>query len=504
MRPDALLPFCAGNRVGLSANDDISFGHVRALSTDQCSVLVAAIAARTSAMAVPNACDASSASASSSVPAHAMHPDPSRVAPDHVERLSFRVNDTRHSILLAQRIDTVLQPGQCLIKRFRGCLQIFHGALLGPQYGRITINIANSKRNANCTLDAEQGCKVDRRDSANGDFYMQFDQSALKDMANAIRALSMDAVEKAASGHVGMPLGMADVATTLFTSHLNYDPQKPDWKDRDRFVLSAGHGSMLIYSLLHLTGYESVSLSDIENFRQLGAQTPGHPENFITQGVETTTGPLGQGIATAVGMALAERHLNARFGDDLVDHYTYVLAGDGCLMEGVSQEAITLAGHLNLNRMIVLWDDNSVTIDGGTDMSDSTDQIKRFEAAGWMTAAIDGHDPEAIDQALTWAKSCDKPVMIACKTRIGYGAPNIEGTGKAHGGPYGAEEIAGIRKYIGWDHEPFVLPESVVANWRAAGARGRKRAKPGKSALPGLRNEMLLKAFTTQNCASLR
>ena len=328
---------------------------------------------------------------------------------------------------------------------------------------------------------------------------MNFDKASLKDMANAIRALSMDAVEKAASGHVGMPLGMADVATTLFTSHLKYDPQKPDWKDRDRFVLSAGHGSMLIYSLLHLTGYESVSLSDIENFRQLGAQTPGHPENFITQGVETTTGPLGQGIATAVGMALAERHLNARFGDDLVDHYTYVLAGDGCLMEGVSQEAITLAGHLNLNRMIVLWDDNSVTIDGGTDMSDSTDQIKRFEAAGWMTAAIDGHDPEAIDQALSWAKSCDKPVMIACKTRIGYGAPNIEGTGKAHGGPYGAEEIAGIRKYIGWDHEPFVLPEDVVANWRAAGARGAEARETWEKRLAGAQERDAFEAaFNTE------
>ena len=293
-----------------------------------------------------------------------------------------------------------------------------------------------------------------------------------KDMANVIRALSMDAVEKAKSGHVGMPLGMADVATLLFTKHLKFDPKAPDWADRDRFILSAGHGSMLIYSLLYLTGYESVSLEDIKNFRQLGASTPGHPENFVTKGVETTTGPLGQGIATAVGMAIAERHLNADFGDDLVDHHTWVVAGDGCLMEGVSQEAITLAGVLKLNKLIVLWDDNNVTIDGTLDVADETDQIKRFESAGWATAAIDGHDPAAIDQALEWAKASDRPVMIACKTRIGYGAPTIEGTGKAHGGPYGADEIAGIRKNIGWSHEPFVVPEDVLATWRAAGARG--------------------------------
>ena len=309
--------------------------------------------------------------------------------------------------------------------------------------------------------------------------------ASLKDMANAIRALSMDAVEKAKSGHVGMPLGMADAATILFTRHLKFDPSQPDWADRDRFILSAGHGSMLIYSLLHLTGYESVSMTDIENFRQLGAKTPGHPENFITKGVETTTGPLGQGIATAVGMALAERHLNARFGDDLVDHHTYVIAGDGCLMEGVSQEAITLAGHLKLSRLIVLFDDNAVTIDGGTDLSDSTDQLKRFEASGWATASIDGHDTTAVDQALEWAKSSDKPVLIACKTRIGYGAPTIEGTGKAHGGPYGADEIAGIRKNIGWDHPPFVLPGDVVSSWREAGSRGADVRKAWEDRLSG-------------------
>jgi len=293
------------------------------------------------------------------------------------------------------------------------------------------------------------------------------------DMANAIRALSMDAVEKARSGHVGLPLGMADVATVLFSRHLKHDPKAPDWADRDRFVLSAGHGSMLLYSLLYLTGYDSVSLDDIENFRQLGRPTPGHPENFMTSGVETTTGPLGQGIATAVGMAIAERHLNARFGDELVDHRTWVLAGDGCLMEGVSQEAITLAGHMRLSNLIVLFDDNAVTIDGGTELSDSTDQCKRFEAAGWVTRAIDGHDTGAIDAALDWAKTQDRPVMIACRTRIGYGAPTIEGTGKAHGGPYGAEEIAGIRENIGWPHPPFEIPAEVLEAWRSAGRRAR-------------------------------
>ncbi|MEM7767560.1 MAG: transketolase [Pseudomonadota bacterium] len=289
------------------------------------------------------------------------------------------------------------------------------------------------------------------------------------EMANAIRALSMDAVEEAKSGHVGLPLGMADVATVLFSRHLKHDPKDPYWHDRDRFVLSAGHGSMLLYSLLYLTGYGSVSLDDIRNFRQLGRPTPGHPENFMTAGVETTTGPLGQGIATAVGMAMAERHLNARFGDDLVDHHTWVLAGDGCLMEGISQEAITLAGHLELNKLVVLFDDNAVTIDGGTELSDRTDQCARFEASGWATTAIDGHDVDAVEAALAWAKTQDKPVMIACRTRIGYGAPTIEGTGKAHGGPYGADEVAGIRESIGWPHAPFVVPEPVLEAWRAAG-----------------------------------
>ena len=290
-------------------------------------------------------------------------------------------------------------------------------------------------------------------------------------MAHAIRALSMDAVEQAKSGHVGLPLGMADVATVLFTEFLKFDPADPQWADRDRFVLSAGHGSMLQYALLHLCGYD-LPLSAIVNFRQLHSGTPGHPEFGDTPGVETTTGPLGQGLATAVGMALAERHMNARFGDGLVDHKTYVIAGDGCLMEGISQEAITLAGHLKLNRLIVLFDDNAVTIDGGTDLADNTDQLARFAASGWAVEAVDGHDRDAVRAALARAQTSAVPVLIACKTIIGFGAPTLAGTGKAHGGPYGAEEVAGIRKALGWDLPPFELPDDVVAAWRAAGARG--------------------------------
>ncbi len=310
----------------------------------------------------------------------------------------------------------------------------------------------------------------------------------LKEMANAIRALSMDAVEQAKSGHVGLPLGMADVASVLFTKHLKYDPTAPDWPDRDRFVLSAGHGSMLLYSLLYLTGHDSVSLDDIRNFRQLGSSTPGHPENFITSGVETTTGPLGQGIATAVGMAMAERHMNARFGEDLVSHRTWALAGDGCLMEGVSQEAITLAGHMRLSNLIVLFDDNAVTIDGSTELSDSTDQCARFEASGWVTRRVDGHDTGDVDAAMEWAKTQDRPVMLAVKTRIGYGAPTIEGTGKAHGGPYGADEIAGIRENIGWSHPPFDIPEEVLSAWREAGLKGEAEHMAWQARLKGASN----------------
>jgi transketolase len=293
-------------------------------------------------------------------------------------------------------------------------------------------------------------------------------------LANAIRALSMDAVEKAQSGHVGLPLGMADAATVLFTEFLKFDPQDPKWPDRDRFVLSAGHGSMLQYALLHLTGYPELTIDEIRNFRQLGSKTPGHPEYGHTQGVETTTGPLGQGFANAVGMAMAERHLSARFGDDLVDHKTYVIAGDGCLMEGISQEALTLAGHLKLSKLIVLFDDNAVTIDGSTGMADATDQIARFKASGWNTLKVDGHDVEAVRAALKAAQTSDRPTLIACKTIIGFGAPKLAGTGPAHGGPYGAEEVAGVRASIGWPHEPFHVPADVLAQWREFGARGAK------------------------------
>jgi transketolase len=297
--------------------------------------------------------------------------------------------------------------------------------------------------------------------------------ASLKDMANAIRALSMDAVEKAKSGHPGMPMGMADVATVLFTEAMKYDATYPEWPDRDRFVLSAGHGSMLLYALLHLTGAPGVTLDQIKSFRQLGSMTAGHPEHGHAPGIETTTGPLGQGLGNAVGMAIAERILNARLGDDIVDHRTWVIAGDGCLMEGISQEAISLAGHLRLGHLIVLFDDNGISIDGPTSLATSEDQIARFKACGWATMAIDGHDTTAISKALAQAKAdSSRPWLIACKTRIGYGAPTKEGTAAAHGSPLGADEIKGARERIGWPHAPFEIPEAVRAAWAAAGARG--------------------------------
>jgi len=291
-------------------------------------------------------------------------------------------------------------------------------------------------------------------------------------MASAIRALSMDAVEAAKSGHPGMPMGMADVATVLFTQYLKFDPKNPSWPDRDRFVLSAGHGSMLIYSLAYLTGYERMTIDEIKRFRQLGSLTPGHPEVDPSLGIEMTTGPLGQGVSTAVGMALAERITNARFGDELIDHYTYVIASDGDLMEGVSHEACSLAGHLGLNRLIVLWDDNHISIDGSTDLSFTDDTQARFRSYGWNTIAVDGHDTDAVSKAIAQARtSTDKPTLIACRTIIGKGAPNKANTHGCHGSPLGADEVAATRTAIGWTHEPFVVPDEVLSAWRAAGTR---------------------------------
>ena len=290
-----------------------------------------------------------------------------------------------------------------------------------------------------------------------------------RQMSNAIRALSMDAVQQANSGHPGAPMGMADIATVLFTKFLKFDPSDPAWPDRDRFVLSNGHGSMLLYSLLYLTGYDDIDIDQVRNFRQLGSRTAGHPEYGHARGIETTTGPLGQGIANAVGMALAERMMEARFGTDIVDHYTYVFAGDGCLMEGISHEAISLAGHLKLGKLIVLFDDNDISIDGPTDMAVSDDQLKRFEASGWETSRVDGHDHDAIAGAIEAARKSDKPSMIACKTVIGYGAPNKEGTASTHGAPLGDDEIAGAREKLGWPHAPFEVPEDILNAWRSAG-----------------------------------
>ena len=291
-------------------------------------------------------------------------------------------------------------------------------------------------------------------------------------MANAIRSLAMDAVEQAKSGHPGLPMGAADIATVLFTRFLKFDPADPAWPDRDRFVLSAGHGSMLIYASLYLLGYEAVTIEQIKRFRQLGSITAGHPEHGHTPGVETTTGPLGQGLGNAVGMALAERMLAAQFGEDLVDHHTFVLASDGDLMEGLSQEAIALAGHLKLNKLIVLFDDNGISIDGPLTLSDSVDQVMRFQAAGWAARRIDGHDPDAIHQAIEAARKSDRPTMIACKTTIGFGAPKKAGTSKAHGEPLGAEELAGAKQALGLGGA-FEVPPDALAAWRAAGERSR-------------------------------
>ncbi len=299
---------------------------------------------------------------------------------------------------------------------------------------------------------------------------MNMSNSDLTNMANAIRFLSADAIEKSQSGHPGMPLGMADVATVLFSKFIKLNPKSPRWFDRDRFVLSAGHGSMLLYSLLYLMGYEDISIEDIKNFRQLGAKTAGHPEYGHLAGIDMTTGPLGQGISSAVGMAMAERILAAKYGEDVCNHYTYVICGDGCLMEGISEEAISLAGHWGLNKLIVFWDNNNITIDGTVDKANSTDQIARFKAVGWNTIAIDGHNYAEIEQAIEKAQKSDKPTLIACKTKIGFGAPTKCGTSKCHGSPLGAEEVAAMRQALNWNYAPFEVPAEVLAAWKNCGA----------------------------------
>ena len=293
----------------------------------------------------------------------------------------------------------------------------------------------------------------------------------LRRMADTIRALAMDAVEAAKSGHPGMPMGMADIATVLWTKFLKFDPADPHWPDRDRFILSNGHGSMLLYALLHLTGYADMPMSELKRFRQLGSRCAGHPERGHAAGIEVTTGPLGQGLANSVGMALAERLLAARFGADLVDHHTYVFCGDGCLMEGISQEAISLAGHLRLSKLIVFWDDNHISIDGPTDLARNEDEIERFDASGWHTQRIDGHDTDAIADAIVKAQQSDRPSLIACRTVIAFGAPTKAGTAAAHGSPLGKDEIAATRVRLGWTAPPFVVPDDLAASWRQAGAR---------------------------------
>jgi transketolase len=303
---------------------------------------------------------------------------------------------------------------------------------------------------------------------------MSHDHVHFAPMANAVRALAMDAVEAANSGHPGMPMGMADVATVLWSDYLKFDPSAPDWADRDRFILSAGHGSMLIYALLHLSGYDRPTMEDIRNFRQVGSPCAGHPENFLLEAVEATTGPLGQGLAMSVGFAIAERHLNAVYGDALVDHRTWVIAGDGCLMEGINHEAIGLAGHLKLGRLNVLWDDNHITIDGSTDLSTSEDVRARYTATGWHVVSCNGHDADDIRRALDEAIADERPSLIACQTVIGKGSPNKQGTSKTHGSPLGADEVAAARKTLGWDSPAFEIPEDVLGQWRATGERGKQ------------------------------
>ena len=315
------------------------------------------------------------------------------------------------------------------------------------------------------------------------------EKTAFKDMANAIRALTMDAVQAANSGHPGMPMGMADVATVLFTRFLKFSATQPDWPDRDRLVLSAGHGSMLLYSLLYLTGYEDITMEEIRNFRQLGSKCAGHPEYGVAPGIETTTGPLGQGFGNAVGMALAERIQATRFGAGLVDHYTYVIAGDGDLMEGISHEAASIAGHLKLNKLVVLFDDNGICIDGSTDLTISDDNLARFSSYGWDVSAVDGHDAEAVAGAIMAAQQGDRPSLIACRTTIGFGAPNKQGTSSTHGAPLGDDEITAAREALGWPDAPFEISKAVLTSWRAAGARGASAAADWQKRLGSANDE---------------
>ncbi len=309
------------------------------------------------------------------------------------------------------------------------------------------------------------------------------------EMANAIRVLAMDAVQQANSGHPGMPMGMADVATVLFTQILEFDPEAPHWPDRDRFVLSAGHGSMLLYALLFLTGHDDIDLDGLRAFRQLGSRTAGHPEYGNAGGIETTTGPLGQGFANAVGMAIAERLMAHRFGPEIVDHFTYVIAGDGCLMEGISHEAASLAGHLGLGKLIVLFDDNRISIDGPTDIAVSDDHCARFAAYGWDVRRCDGHDPEAVAAAIAAAREAPRPSLVACRTTIGFGAPNKQGTAATHGAPLGADEVAAAREALGWPHPPFEIPDPVLAAWRRAGRRGGAERRAWEARLAALGDE---------------
>ncbi len=320
---------------------------------------------------------------------------------------------------------------------------------------------------------------------------MNKETASLSLMANAIRFLSADAIEKSQSGHPGMPLGMADVATVLFSKFIKLNPKAPRWFDRDRFVLSAGHGSMLLYSLLYLMGYEDINIEDIKNFRQLGAKTAGHPEYGHLAGIDMTTGPLGQGISSAVGMAIAERVLAAKYGEEVCNHYTYVICGDGCLMEGISEEAISLAGHWGLNKLIVLWDNNNITIDGTVDKANSTDQIARFKAVGWNTIEVDGHNYEEIEKALANAQKSDKPTLIACKTKIGFGAPTKCGTSKCHGSPLGAEEVAAMRKNLNWTYAPFEVPAEVMTAWRKCGKAHEKEYAAWEERAKGKGREFL-------------